>query len=189
MSNPNDLLDPLRFKSLGEYQLNDIRAIGGGVFTQEDTLLHLELLDKIAKAYRSVHAPTYGDIIPGTASIKETSGTISSDGTTVILTPQAGEVFLVQSIAFTASEDNNTVQLQIKVDGGGIHPLTQVTALTTGKIMPFVGVNFTDGVGNRGSIGEPFKIAYPQSLSILAKDEGGSGMSTEYSMLAIKTQQ
>ena len=49
MSNPNDLLDPLRFKSLGEYKLQDIRDIGGGVFTQEDTLGHLELLDKIAK--------------------------------------------------------------------------------------------------------------------------------------------
>ena len=60
MTNPNDLLDPLRFNPLGDYNLFDIRNIGDGVFTQLDTLESLELLDKIIKAYRSVHIPSYG---------------------------------------------------------------------------------------------------------------------------------
>ena len=62
--NVDDLLDPLRYQNLRDYTAANLEAIGGGVFTERDTLEHLRMLDLIAKAYQSVHLPTLGNPIP-----------------------------------------------------------------------------------------------------------------------------
>ena len=43
--NVDDLLDPLRYENLRDFTAANLEAIGGGVFTERDTLEHLRMLD------------------------------------------------------------------------------------------------------------------------------------------------
>tara|TARA_Y100000004_G_C8954426_1_gene430136 strand:+ start:1980 stop:2552 length:573 start_codon:yes stop_codon:yes gene_type:complete len=105
MSNVDDLLEPLRYKSLGDYALEDIRSIGGGVFTEAQTLEHLSLLDRIAKAYQSVHIPTLGNI-PISGSSEEKTVTLSSTASSVNLASAADNEVL-EIVALSVSTNSN----------------------------------------------------------------------------------
>lgn len=93
--NVDDLLDPLRYQNLRDYTAANLEAIGGGVFTERDTLEHLQMLDLIAKAYQSVHLPTLGKPIPQSSFYKDV--TISSISTDLI-TAKSNEVIEIISI-------------------------------------------------------------------------------------------
>ena len=105
MSNVDDLLEPLRYKSLGDYALEDIRSIGGGVFTEAQTLEHLSLLDRIAKAYQSVHIPTLGNI-PISGSSVETTVQLTSTKTSVTLV-EAEDNEVLEIVALAVRTPNN----------------------------------------------------------------------------------
>jgi hypothetical protein len=94
--NVDDLLDPLRYENLRDYTLANLEAIGGGVFTERDTLEHLRMLDLIAKAYQSVHVPTLGMPIP--QSTFTTTATLSTTEQT-LLTAENNEVLEILSIS------------------------------------------------------------------------------------------
>jgi len=118
MANIDDLLNPLRYKSLGDYSLSDIRSIGGGVFTETDTLEHLALLDRIAKAYQSVHIPTLGNIpISGTT---EFDLVVLSDSQTqiVLATAAENEVLEIVALSVRSPDDYETggAKLSIRYD-------------------------------------------------------------------------
>lgn len=172
MSNPNDLLDPLRFKSLGEYKLQDIRDVGGGVFTMVDTLEHLEMLDKIAKAYQSVHAPTYGQLIPSSPFVE--TGTVNSASTVSVQVLNEGEVIRYQAISVSSTESGTTVTLMI------YNP-------TYGKFSNVVSVELTTSSIQTNILTEPLEIAYPQQLGLIFSSSGS--VDASYSITSCKTQQ
>jgi len=111
MSNVDDLLDPLRFNNLGNFELTDVRSIGGGVFTEKNTLEHLKILDLVVKAYQSVHAPTFGRLIPNTQSI--VSGNLNSVAFNKVLTPSKGQVIEVQAIDALANAAGTAIRIYI----------------------------------------------------------------------------
>jgi len=172
MSNPNDLLDPLRFKSLGEYKLQDIRDVGGGVFTMVDTLEHLEMLDKIAKAYQSVHAPTYGQLIPSSPFVE--TGTVNSASTVSVQVLNEGEVIRYQAISVSSTESGTTVTLMI------YNP--QYT-----KFSNVVSVELTPSSIQTNILKAPLEIAYPQQLGLIFSSSGS--VDASYSITSCKTQQ
>ena len=105
MANISDLLDPLRYESLGDYTLANLKTIGDGVFTELNTLDHLALLDQIVKAYQAVHLPTNGAIcIPQSTDINITLISDSQDQAN-LLTAKKNEVLEIVSI-FVDSPSN-----------------------------------------------------------------------------------
>ncbi len=179
MSNPNDLLDPLRFNSLGKYRLEDIRSIGGGVFTQEDTLLHLELLDKIAKAYRSVHIPTYGHLLPASdvstspPAIWEGDST-SSAGFVGLAALQPNQVRRYQAICGKSTESGTTMTIFI------YNPIYN-------KQSAVVSQELTTSTIEQNLLSEPLEIAYPQQILIQLSSSGT--VATTYNATSCLTQQ
>jgi len=110
--NVDDLLDPLRYQNLRDYTLANLEAIGGGVFTERDTLEHLRMLDLIAKAYQSVHQPTLGMPIPQ-STFTTTATLVTTEQT--LLTAQDNEVLEVLSISCpgNTSEGMSAGMLQV----------------------------------------------------------------------------
>ena len=179
MSNPNDLLDPLRFNSLGKYRLEDIRSIGGGVFTQEDTLLHLELLDKIAKAYRSVHIPTYGHLLPASDVSSSPPAIWEGNSTTSVGLVSLGElepnqVRRYQSITGKSTESGTTMTIFIQ------NPIYN-------KSSALVSQELTTSTIEQNLLSEPIEIAYPQRIQILFTSSGS--VDAAYNATSCLTQQ
>ena len=113
--NVDDLLDPLRYENLREFTAANLEAIGGGVFTERDTLEHLRMLDLIAKAYQSVHLPTLGAPIPQSTNIATAQQTDSQTEQTLITVPN-NETYEILSIsgAFSGLTTNiSSTMLQI----------------------------------------------------------------------------
>lgn len=96
--NVDDLLDPLRYENLREFTAANLEAIGGGVFTERDTLEHLRMLDLIAKAYQSVHLPTLGQPIPQSTNVTTAIQTSSQTEQTLITVPN-NETYEILSIS------------------------------------------------------------------------------------------
>ncbi len=179
MSNPNDLLDPLRFKSLGEYELSDIRSIGGGVFTQEDTLLHLSLLDSIAKAYRSVHLPSYGHLLPSSEGNLTPPAIWEGDSTDSVGLVSLGElepnqVRRYQSITGKSTESGTTMTIFIQ------NPIYN-------KSSALVSQELTTSTIEQNLLSEPIEIAYPQRIQILFTSSGS--VAATYNATSCLTQQ
>lgn len=166
MSNMKDLLDPLRYNNLGSYELPDIRSIGGGVFTQIDTLEHLKMLDTIVKAYQSVHTPTFGRLIPQTSSI--TSGNISSATSTKLITPTTNQVIEVQALDMIANSAGTTISISLQ------------DTTTGGKVLLYDGASAGGALpsGTKISINQqdnnplPIKVCSGQSLEITTSSSG-----------------
>jgi len=110
--NVDDLLDPLRYQNLRDYTLANLESIGGGVFTERDTLEHLRMLDLIAKAYQSVHQPTLGMPIP--QSTLTTTATLSTTQTSLI-TPSSNEVLEILSISCPGGTDEGLTAATLEI--------------------------------------------------------------------------
>jgi len=135
MSNVDDLLDPLRYNNLSNFELTDVRSIGGGVFAEKNTLEHLRILDLIVKAYQSVHVPTFGHRIPNTPYAKTIN--INSATSTKLLEPGKGEVYTVD-VVNVASEESGTsfnISMTYPSDTGvismGLDRSSEITPLDT----------------------------------------------------------
>jgi len=100
--NVDDLLDPLRYENLREFTAANLEAIGGGVFTERDTLEHLRMLDLIAKAYQSVHLPTHGQPIPGSTNV---ATSVQSTIEKTFLTASNNETLEILSISCPGGTD------------------------------------------------------------------------------------
>ena len=116
--NVDDLLDPLRYENLRDYTAANLEAIGGGVFTERDTLEHLRMLDLIAKAYQSVHLPTMGNPIPqSTVCTSITVGT--GDSSKTLVTASTNEVIEVLGLAARTPASYATGGAQLQISAGG----------------------------------------------------------------------
>jgi len=104
MSNVDDLLEPLRYKNLGDYDLADVRSIGGGVFTENDTLPHLRMLDLIVKAYQSIHSPNYGYMIPRSKVVGTATFSSGTDTSATLFKVPAGEIWELISLSATTGD-------------------------------------------------------------------------------------
>jgi len=176
MSNPSDLLEPLRYKNLSEYSLEDIRAIGGGVFTQIDTIGHLELLDKIAKAYTSVHAPTYGQIVTGTATWEGDTVNSATQKTLSLSAPLQNEVVRYQAIEAQSSEAGLTCSVILfnTVENKGSIVATKDISVGT------LGFNLLESYGE-------LEITFPQVVKIDFSTSGAS-VDSKYNASSVRTQ-
>ena len=162
MSNVDDLLDPLRYNNLSNFELTDVRSIGGGVFAEKNTLEHLRILDLIVKAYQSVHVPTFGHQIPNTPYANITS--ISSATNTELLVPEKGEVYRVDSlnVISTKAETTFNVSMNYPSDVGSI----EVALTTAAEITP------TNTEIPQLTIGRPIIVTYPQELTCVTASSG-----------------
>jgi len=114
--NVDDLLDPLRYQNLRDFTAANLEAIGGGVFTERDTLEHLRMLDLIAKAYQSVHLPTLGNPIP--KSTVYTAATLpASSGKVDIVTAASNEVIEILGISVKVPNEYETSGIMLRLVG------------------------------------------------------------------------
>ena len=178
MSNVDDLLDPLRFNNLGAFELTDVRSIGGGVFAEKGTLEHLKTLDLVVKAYQSVHAPTFGRLIPNTQEI--ISGNLGSVAYNKILTPLVGEVIEVQAIDALANTAGTEVSVYLGDSETGNRVLlvsgAAIGALPSGTTISFIEFGIL-----------PLTIAYGQDLVIQTISSGSVDLDIQ--LMTIKKQQ
>ena len=162
MTNVDDLLDPLRFNNLSDFELTDVRSIGGGVYAEKNTLEHLRILDLVVKAYTSVHAPTFGHQIPNTSYAKIAS--ISDSVSTKLLEPGKGEVYRVDSLNAMSSEagTNFNVAMTYGSDIGAVSvKLTRTAEITPqNEELPQLSIN------------NPIIVTYPQVLTCLTASSG-----------------
>jgi len=165
MGNTDDLLDPLRYNNLANYNLQDIKDIGGGVFTERGTLDHLKMLDLITKAYSSVHAPTFGQLIPGSSSAILKKTAITTAATTELLVPLVNEVYTIQSLSVISGETGTTALLAIGI-GGQTGPTDAFAYISTESVTVPIAVSIPQ------PLIKPFQIAYPQSLAIQTSSSG-----------------
>ena len=173
MSNVDDLLDPLRYTALGDFDLTKLREIGGGVFTEAGTLDHLKMLDLIIKAYASVHAPTYGHAIPSTPY--GYTDTIDSATTTKIIETAPGEVIAIQNINLFSSETGTGAIVAIATDEGQIYLSTSDLVQNEPTIMMPKTITY------------PLSLVYPQVLQIITSSSGAIDLS--YMVMTYRTQQ
>lgn len=162
MSNVDDLLEPLRYNNLSDFELTDVRSIGGGVFAQTDTIEHLQLLDTIVKAYQSVHVPTYGQQIPNTPYAK--SYNITSATSTKILEPAKGEVYRIDTLNVLSTESGTEFNLAMQYEsdsGAVVLKLTDPVAIT--RLNTEIVVL---------SINDPIIVTYPQVLIVGTTSSG-----------------
>lgn len=162
MSNVDDLLDPLRFNNLSDFELTDVRTIGGGVFAEKNTLEHLRMLDLIVKAYTSVHVPTFGHAIPNTPYAQTFSVTGATN--TKLLEPSKGEVYRVDSVNISSSESATTFNLGMQYNssiGSVIAKLTRPE-----EIAPL------DTETPVLTIDSPIIVTYPQVLIATTASSG-----------------
>lgn len=163
MSNVDDLLDPLRYNNLSDFELTDVRAIGGGVFVQKDTIQHLQLLDSIVKAYASVHVPTFGHSIPNTP-YSEVSP-ITSATITKLLTPEKGEVYRIDNVSIISNESGTTWNLGMSypsASGAATIAITEPAVITP--------VNAEKVIVTLDS--RPILVTYPQVLNCTTASSG-----------------
>ena len=181
MSNVDDLLDPLRYNNLSNFELTDVRSIGGGVFAEKNTLEHLRILDLIVKAYQSVHVPTFGHPIPNTSQLHGTNITSATD--TKLLTPANGEVLKVSALQFTSAEDGTTAQIYIYDTTSNTSVLYWAgSTLPNGStITPFQGTDTT------APLNINLEIPYGQELVIKTVSSGS--VSLQVMAITVKTQQ
>jgi len=140
--NVDDLLDPLRYENLREFTAANLEAIGGGVFTERDTLEHLRMLDLIAKAYQSVHLPTHGQPIPGSTNVATAVQTDSQTEQTLI-TAVNNETLEILSISGTYSGVSSGIS-------AGMLEIYNLNTLTT---VPFMDLpNIEDIIDDFGPI-------------------------------------
>ena len=128
--NVDDLLDPLRYENLREFTAANLEAIGGGVFTERDTLEHLRMLDLIAKAYQSVHLPAYGRVIPGQTN--STTVTFSSSNSSVdLLTVPVNQTWRILGISTKSRSDYEFGSAALQINGFDVLSLADIDTKTT----------------------------------------------------------
>ena len=181
MTNPNDLLDPLRFNPLGDYNLFDIRNIGDGVFTQLDTLESLELLDKIIKAYRSVHIPSYGQLIAGgkfSTNPQDNQptlwegGSVTASGQESLTALNVGEVVRYQAIGSKSTESGTTCAVSI------YHPIYNKETVVASQELTTSSIE--------QNIVTDLEISYPQQIRVSFMSSGT--VDATFSATSCKTQ-
>lgn len=178
MSNVDDLLDPLRFNNLGSFELTDVRNIGGGVFAERGTLEHLKILDLVVKAYQSVHAPTFGRLIPNTQEI--ISGNLGSVAYNKVLTPDVGEVIEVQAIEALSNTSGTEISIYIGDSETGGRVL-----LASGSAIGALPSGITVSLIELGIL--PLNVAYGQDLIIQTSSSGSVDLDIQ--LMTIKKQQ
>jgi hypothetical protein len=178
MSNVDDLLDPLRFNNLGSFELTDVRSIGGGVYAEKNTLEHLKTLDLVVKAYQSVHAPTFGRLIPNTQEI--IAGNLATADFHKVLTPSVGQVIEVQAIDALANTSGTEISVYIGDSNTGGKVLlasgSTIGALPSGTTISLILFEIL-----------PLTIAYGQDLIIEITSSGSVDLDIQ--MMTIKKQQ
>jgi hypothetical protein len=181
MSNVDDLLDPLRYNNLSNFELTDVRSIGGGVFAEKNTLEHLRILDLIVKAYQSVHVPTFGHPIPNTSQIQ--GAVITSATDTKIISPSIGEVLKVQALQMTSSETGTTASIYIYDTASNTSVL-----YWSGATLPS-GTTITPFVGADGNAPLDIGLEIPYGQELVIKTVSGGSVQLQVMALTIKTQQ
>jgi len=171
--NVDDLLDPLRYQNLREFTAANLEAIGGGVFTERDTLEHLRMLDLIAKAYQSVHLPTHGQPIPSSTN---TVTSVQSTDEATLLTAKNNETLQILSISCPSETEDSLTQ--------GFLQIYNLNSLTTTAFMDIPGIDTLIGglsgliyghmlnYGGVGRVATPskFLLTGGESLSIKTKN-------------------
>lgn len=127
--NVDDLLDPLRYENLRDFTAANLESIGGGVFTERDTLEHLRMLDLIAKAYQSVHLPAYGRVIPGqTNSVTAVFG--SSKQTVDLLTVPVNQTWRILGISAKTADNYEFGSAVLQINGFDVLSLADIDTKT-----------------------------------------------------------
>jgi len=169
--NVDDLLDPLRYQNLRDYTAANLEAIGGGVFTERDTLEHLRMLDLIAKAYQSVHLPTLGNLIPQ-STVCTTVSVGTSDASKDLVTASTNEVIEVVglSVKIPASYElgsNNYLSIRTASgDDAKIMDLSRMEYISSSGSGVFYGIDVFDP-GNDGGTPQHFN---PKKLLVNGGD-------------------
>ena len=127
--NVDDLLDPLRYENLRDFTAANLEAIGGGVFTERDTLEHLRMLDLIAKAYQSVHLPAYGRVIPGQTNTSQTTMVSSKTSVDLLLVP-VNQTWRILGISCKVASDYEFGSATLLINGKEILSLTNIDTLS-----------------------------------------------------------
>jgi len=171
MNNVDDLLDPLRFNNLSNFELIDIRSIGGGVFVEKNTLEHLSVLDRVVKGYQGVHLPTFGHEIPNTVEMVVLSD-LTDAGNAKYITPKVGEVIKIQGINVISNTSDTELQFFLSDSLTGLLTyLDNSVTLANGKTLVIgsitlpvelnvvYGQSFGATITNTGSIDYDINIA------------------------------
>ena len=191
--NIDDLLDPLRYESLREFTAANLEAIGGGVFTERDTLEHLRMLDLIAKAYQSVHLPTAGLPIPQT-----TQATITTQTTTeqTLLTPGTNETYEIMSITTNQYTGDGLSAGVFKIYNsltGFTNVYAAIPDIDTliAQFGQLIYGNVVDYTGNNKQVFSPNRwlLTGGESLSIETKNAPSTGDTLQWSVLYRKVSQ
>jgi len=116
---------------------------GNDVFLSEGAVADGDTLHKIAEFYRSIHATTYGQVIPSTSTLLEHTTTIVGAFES-LLSPTANEVIQIQAFQIVNSAVTpvnfqvgclNVACVQGTVDPAGTYvvPLSDLPVFTNGQ--------------------------------------------------------
>lgn len=116
---------------------------GNDVFLNESAIADGDTLHKIAEFYRSIHATTYGQVIPSTSALLEHTSTITASFEQ-LLAPSTNEVIEIQAFQITNSAVApvafqvgclNVACYQGTVDPSGtfVVPLSDLPVFTNGQ--------------------------------------------------------
>ena len=171
----------MKSQSLDDLEPHSIKQVGGVVFPDTPARQDLNDFNAIIKAYRDVHLPTYGVVIPNSSSYNETS--ISSATTTKILTPGVNEVLEIQALELTSAEAGTSVVFRLQVDSNDL-VISGDVELTQSAPTAIFGINVKQ---NALPFEEKYTIAYPYSLAIQTLSSGTVDLAVK--ILSSKTMQ
>lgn len=110
----NDLINPLRYKNLKDFDTDGILKLGQNVFPEPSTLDHLAVLDLVTKAYQGVHLPTLGNtIIPFSTQTHTATQTDSKQSVDLIdLTDESSNNVVLEITSISLESDSNDYGLK-----------------------------------------------------------------------------
>lgn len=148
MASIRDQISGLTIASLEPTQLS---AVAGKVFLSANAVNDQLVADALTTTWRAVHVPTFGQLIPSTASSASGSG----DG--AMVSPSVNETAHIQAIELVNPDPVNPLtNVSVNISDG-----THAPCIFFGDIQPNSAVCL---IGYQGM--SPFEIVYGQELTI-----------------------
>jgi hypothetical protein len=138
--------DQISSLTVGDLQANQLSAVAGKVFMSANSTANQTVAQDLTSVWRAVHAPTYGQPIPNSAS------TITVVGDGDLLAPLDNQTALLSALSFTNGDPLTVATVDLDIDGAVIASFEVPAA---GGVVPFIGL---DGV-------PPFYIVAGQTLA------------------------
>ena len=129
--------DQISSLTVAALEPNQLSAVAGKVFMSANSAHDQQVAHDLTTTWRAVHAPTYGQAIPHSASSANNVGDVT------ILAPGTNETAYINGLSLTNADPVNPANVALAIDGAligaiDVPPSSTVPVVGYGGINPFM---------------------------------------------------